>query len=185
MPSPRRARLLKMGTPHRTTRKTPTTTTELHSTGSGLTNPGVRPGPPVRGVDFSHGRPGVAITSFSRSTIGDHNVPQDHEPSQPTAAGHSGIPSLCCPQALATPQTAAITTHQLFPQTQQDEFTRGFRDGYRQGHDDGETDGRLDCQKPKVNPHVEPGQPTDYQRGFSAGYPQGYESGHARICGGS
>ena len=99
------------------------------------------------------------------------------------------FPAFVAPQALAAPpQATAITTHQLFPQTQQDEYTRGFRDGYRQGHDDGETDGRLDCRQTpqsQARPNAEPGQPTDYQRGFSTGYPQGYESGHARICGGS
>lgn len=98
------------------------------------------------------------------------------------------FPVFVAPQALAAPPHAvAITAHQLHPKTQQDEYTRGFRDGYRQGHDDGETDGRLDCQmtRPKEAPQVQTGQPTDYQRGFSEGYPQGYESGHARICGGS
>jgi hypothetical protein len=95
------------------------------------------------------------------------------------------LPAFVAPQALAAPpQATAITTYQLFPQIQQDEYTRGFRDGYRQGHDDGETEGKLDCRRPRHHINVEPGPPTDYQRGFTVGYPQGYESGHARICGG-
>jgi flagellar biosynthesis/type III secretory pathway protein FliH len=96
------------------------------------------------------------------------------------------LPAFAAPQAFAAPPHAvAITTHQLHPKTQQDDYTRGFRDGYRQGHDDGETDGRLDCQMTRPGPKQVPQVVTDYQRGFSEGYPQGYESGHARICGGS
>jgi hypothetical protein len=51
---------------------------------------------------------------------------------------------VAAPQSLAAePQVTAIAAP---AQTQQDDYTRGFRDGYRQGRDDGEVDGRLDCQ---------------------------------------
>jgi hypothetical protein len=95
------------------------------------------------------------------------------------------LPVAVAPQALAAPlQPAAIAAPLLFPQTQQDEYTRGFRDGFRKGHDDGEVDGQLECkQNPRPRPFVQT-TPTDYDRGFSDGYPRGYQSGFERFCGG-